>query len=547
MSACNALPTCPLRDTEHLDVEREALVAAYAVMHMAANMRARSSDRSAASPNSAWDAYKRARHVLAEWGCKLPPLSAVRKTLKGLLRSYVGKYGDEVLAPNRKRPFYRMHEDAMLKVLEGDSLPAWTRAQKRMIKRAMAFGRCTGARKAELCKDGGDHHFTRGHATWYVKGREVAPTLANIARADRLRLRPTASKADPYNMHWGAHEMWFDVVEGEHFSVALALRDLELEFPCPESDRLAFPLFFDPSRYAPGSAPEPFTRATLTHRFGKLMETALGAGVAGERSWHSWRTTLACSLRAAVDTNHPDGRSLQLVKMFGRWRSDDSVELYGRLSPSAYAQHVSASLRADAATIAPEGAAQAERAVDPIDILEHVAACAESTDDEETVFGAAASHASAPPRAKPSRPRPRPRVRASQTAPGTTPLQPDPSRPPNSSKVLVPARCFPHERCNENDGTAWSAYATSISRKVARVTFAHARDAKQRGAPTPPLLCNLMSFCIRSSHASASCAGAARGREALPPPLAAHPSRHPSSASSGLVPPQRPPSPSRVA
>jgi hypothetical protein len=48
------------------------------------------------------------------------------------------------------------------------------------------------------------------------------------------------------------------------------------------------------------------------------------------------------------------------------------------------------------------------------------------------------------------------------------------------TKVLVPARCFPHERCNENDGTAWSAYATSISRKVARVTFAHARDAKGR-------------------------------------------------------------------
>lgn len=62
----------------------------------------------------------------------------------------------------------------------------------------------------------------------------------------------------------------------------------------------------------------------------------------------SWRVTLACTLRAAIDKDHPDGRSMELVKVFGRWRSDSAVDLYRRITRDAYASHVSASLRSDA-------------------------------------------------------------------------------------------------------------------------------------------------------------------------------------------------------
>ena len=97
--------------------------------------------------------------------------------------------------------------------------------------------------------------------------------------------------------------------------------------------------------------PRPVPAAWLTYRFKALMVVTMGAEEAALRSWHSWRVTLACALRAAVDSAHPDGRDLTLVKVFGRWRSDSAVQLYGRLSPTAYAAHVSASLRADASTV----------------------------------------------------------------------------------------------------------------------------------------------------------------------------------------------------
>ena len=109
---CAALPCDPLRPTDVLYAEREAFIGGFAVMHMAAHMQPRR--RSAkkpkrASPLSAWAAYKHARTVLAARGCKLPDIALVRDTLKGLMRNHVAAYGDEVLAPERKRPFFRKH------------------------------------------------------------------------------------------------------------------------------------------------------------------------------------------------------------------------------------------------------------------------------------------------------------------------------------------------------------------------------------------------------------------------------------------------------
>ena len=51
-----------------------------------------------------------------------------------------------------------------------------------------------------------------------------------------------------------------------------------------------------------------------------------------------------------------------MVKLFGRWRSDAAVKLYARLTPDAYARHVSASLRADAAHLTEAAALEAEQA-----------------------------------------------------------------------------------------------------------------------------------------------------------------------------------------
>ena len=340
--SCAALPCDPLRPTDVIYEEREAFIAGYSVMYMAAHMQPRRRGPKKpkhASPLSAWAAYKHARKVLSAWGCRMPELTLVRETLRGLLRNHVAAYGDEVLAPDRKRPFFRKHELAMLALLESRGVTHWSPALHDVLLCAVCFARCTGARKAELCADGGCHFYSRAHLTWYIGNVPVAPTAANIRRATRLRMRPAASKADPFNIHWGSLEMWFDLVLGEHMSAAAALQRMELQFPCAPEDREAFPLVFDPALAAAG-APPAVTRAWIDNKLKIILARVMDPSEAALRSWHSWRVTLACSLRAARDTKHPDGRSLALVKVFGRWRSDSAVELYGRLDPDAYAGHV---------------------------------------------------------------------------------------------------------------------------------------------------------------------------------------------------------------
>ena len=54
--------------------------------------------------------------------------------------------------------------------------------------------------------------------------------------------------------------MWFDLVPGEHLSVAVALQRMELQFPCAPEHRASFPLVFDPAG-ASASSPPAVSRA----------------------------------------------------------------------------------------------------------------------------------------------------------------------------------------------------------------------------------------------------------------------------------------------
>ena len=201
---------------------------------------------------------------------------------------------------------------------------------------------------------------------------------------------------------------------------------------------------------------------------------------------------MACSLRAARDERHPDGRSLTLVKVFGRWRSDSAVELYGRLDPDAYAGHVSASLAADAASINAARTTEAMENVDP-PLFESMAAEQDDADtdvsDGEGASGATAANGSSArrevARADTSAAKP-PKRRARKSAPKAPPPPKRPRTPAGAMHVLVPAGCFPHEVCAENGGEGWDATAVPRSRGAASVTFQTARDSS--GLPFRPIL-----------------------------------------------------------
>ena len=195
------------------------------------------------------------------------------------------------------------------------------------------------------------------------------------------------------------------------------------------------------------------------------------------------------SLRAARDEKHPDGRSLTLVKVFGRWRSDSAVKLYGRLDPDAYAGHVSASLAADAASINATRTTEAMNNIDP-PLFESMAL----EQDEAEADGCRtpptpalpAPGADLPSAARRSLTVARPSKRRRDAPPAPRPRSKGAKASAKGRAVIVPASCFPGETCLENSGKGWSAHAVTRPRGSASVTFDLARDAD--GRPFQPML-----------------------------------------------------------
>ena len=305
--------------------------------------------------------------------------------------------------------------------------------------------------------------------------------------------------------------MTFDVIPGEHMSVAIAMQRLEAAYPALPDQRSRYPLFFDVGALDSSSGcPEAVASSWLARRFEALMKLAIGPSQAAERSWHSWRVTLACALRAAVDAEHPDGRGLDVIKLFGRWRSDSAVKLYARMTPDAYAKHVSASLRADASRLSGEDTAEAMHNVDPMAFIGELESIASAQDDPGSSKVPQPQEPAQPipkPKRKPSRQSAKPSARrAKRGASG--------AEAGSTAYVMVPASLFPEETCEENGGEGWTATTSPHRKGTLKVTFTHAKD--EDGMPFAPVY--LQSACMVPLPHPAAGGGHAQGGNATPRP-----------------------------
>ena len=159
------------------------------------------------------------------------------------------------------------------------------------------------------------------------------------------------------------------------------------------------------------------------------------------------------------------------------------MKLYARLTPDAYAHHVSASLRADAAHLTEAHALEAMENIDPMTFIREVGTIAGADD--------AASQA-------PKKPQPK------KTPPPSDPAAPAPSKAPATrgrkrgapgakTSVIVPRAVYPTEPCEENGGDGWSATAVPHARGTSKVSFTYARD--EGGTPFGDVY--LQSACLR--------------------------------------------------
>ena len=136
---------------------------------------------------------------------------------------------------------------------------------------------------------------------------------------DKVGVLACAAKNDPLALHFLPCPIIVGFKPSDPEDTGLILRDLALHCPVPASELRSTPLF----TYAPGwkALGYDFLGSVLK----ALLLTLFTAAVAALFTWHSFRSGLACALRAA---QAPDWVLLALL----RWRSKSSIPGYGRLS-----------------------------------------------------------------------------------------------------------------------------------------------------------------------------------------------------------------------
>jgi hypothetical protein len=86
------------------------------------------------------------------------------------------------------------------------------------------------------------------------------------------------------------------------------------------------------------------TQSTLDTYLDYLLRIYLSAEEASVRSFHSFRIGLACCLRAS---GCPD----PIIQALLRWRSPESLEVYGRLNADARGKYLQAAFKTSASSV----------------------------------------------------------------------------------------------------------------------------------------------------------------------------------------------------
>ena len=254
---------------------------------------------------------------------------------KTLGREYLLTHGPEALAPRKREALTPQMVKALIQAVDGlvcnmqacrSLLPgSWL---ARNVKGALALAGCGGFRLAEIALVDGTAFsslkMSRASLFFIVDGvPKRSPTraelLSMVPGRDRIGVLACAAKNDPLVIHF----LPFPIIVGfnplDSNDAGLILRDLALHCPVQAKDLRSTPLFtYGRGGHALGYE---FLRKILKLLLLKLFSAA----VAALYTWHSFRSGLACALRAA---KAPDWVLLALL----RWRSKKSIPGYGRLS-----------------------------------------------------------------------------------------------------------------------------------------------------------------------------------------------------------------------
>jgi hypothetical protein len=334
-------------------------------------MRPRSRADPAADPRNAFKKLHAVRRIHRK---RWPPvemvsLSVVATILKGMLREFVEIHGFRTLVPKRKLPLTNHMADGILCVYEGATRAGLTVARTAYYWVAMlclfAVLLETGMRKDEVTGDKGRNGLSFTSCSWKIGGT-VYPVLTcvlfrSMKPGDGVYLAHGVAKNDPLGIYFAATPS-FLAWRAAGRCACRALAEMILGSGVGPAEYAATPLFGpEPGRF--------FTGAQVDAAFQLCL--VKGAGVPEERladySVHSFRIFLACALLAA-------GCPRWLIMRIVRWRGEESLDIYARVSDGQWIDRIDSTLTAhvDAAQVPrlPTIDLDAER-LDQFNVLAH--------------------------------------------------------------------------------------------------------------------------------------------------------------------------------
>lgn len=299
-------------------------------------MQPRSRASTTAKPQSAYQRYLALRRVFRRRDQQLPDSTAVRDTLKGMLRRFVALYGVESLRQRRVEPVTLAIVRRMVALAETGQaqMPGGLASMANwdcfVVTSWEVVNLSAGTRKAESVRLSGDDHdnwSTRASVTYRINGRTVVDPseadLRSMQEGDIVRLAPKGAKCDQYGTCYGTDPICLPFHnKHDYLNAARWLRDIDLRLPVRGEARQTFALFGRTSG-------EPYHASTFDSYVNSTLTGALGPARAKAYSPHSWRGWLASSLASS-------GASTAQIQALGRWMTPNSIRIYARMTTIDY-------------------------------------------------------------------------------------------------------------------------------------------------------------------------------------------------------------------
>jgi integrase len=300
-------------------------------------IKPRSKTDAAAKPESSYAMVHAVRRTHRSKNVVMVSCKQLGLIFKGLTARHIAEHGADSLLPHRKEPIDPPLLRRLLQVASVDSRKVdWASPLFISLAAAFALAGAAGFRKAEVALPSSttldDHRLRRSSLLWRIDGTIVADPAPELLRAmvsgrDMAIVKPPCAKNDPDGTTFGAHPIYLRYSSVDPANAAARLRTLELALPCRGAERRAHALFVVDANL------KAMSHAVIDEHLARLLRALMSNKEASRFTFHSFRIGFACALLEA-------GCSYDMIQALARWKSNQSIVIYARLEPHAYADWV---------------------------------------------------------------------------------------------------------------------------------------------------------------------------------------------------------------